>query len=272
MRVIVGMMMVGLAVVGCSNQAEQASAQPAESTPAAKPEVTPVPASTGEHYTVITTGTAAPFSMKDAQGALSGIDIEIIKAIAESEGFSVSFFEKPWQEVLPSLEKGDYDIAVNGINYSDERNSKYGLTTAYFYNPSAFMYKNNSKAKPTTLSELSGLTVGVMQDSKQDLEASAVSGTTVVRQENLYTAYKALVQGTVDVVAYDMAVMQHLAKEHKDTSVTITPYEDKSDKATYNVFIVKQDNQELLGKLNAGLEKIKANGKLDAISKAYVGE
>lgn len=66
--------------------------------------------------------------------------------------------------------------------------------------------------------------------------------------------------------------MQHLAKEHKDTSVTITPYEDKSDKATYNVFIVKQDNQELLGKLNAGLEKIKANGKLDAISKAYVGE
>lgn len=260
--------LMGLGLVGCGGDK---AAETTPTTPAAETQAAPKPA-TGKKYTVITTGTADPFSMKDEKGILSGIDVDVIRAIGEAEGFEVEFFEEPWQKILPTIEAKQYDIAINGINYSDERNEKYGLSKPYFYNPSALMYKADSQVKPTKLEELSGLTVSVMKDAKQDLEVSAINGAKLDRMPNLYTAYKNMVQGKSQVVAYDMAVMQSLVNKHKDVPVTIVPYEDKSNKNTFNIFIVHKDNQELLQKINSGLDKLQQSGKIDEIRKKYVGE
>lgn len=276
-----GAVLLVLTLTGCgeSSPAPSTNAQPpaeqtTASTPTPEENKAPVQVSplAGKTLSVITTGTASPFSFKDEKGALKGIDIEIVEAVAASEGFKVNFFEKPWQEVLPSIERGEYDIAVNGINYSDERNEKYGLTDPYFYNPSAFMYKIDAASKPAKLTDLKGLTVAVMKDAKQDGEVSAIDGAVPVRETNLFMAYKALATNKVDVVVYDMAVMQSLLKEHRDDSVTVVPYEDKSIKGTNNVFIVNKHHPELLGAFNNGLAKLSASGKLSDIAKKYVGE
>lgn len=275
-----GAMCLALFLTGCGeSSAPETTAkpaqteQPAPATTEQKPEATAgTGALAGKTFSVVTTGTAAPFSLRDERGVLTGIDIEIIEAIAASGGFKIEFYEQPWQKILPAIENGDYDIAMNGINYSDERNEKYGLTNPYVYNPSALMYKKDAEVKPTKLEELSGLTIAVMKDAKQDGEVTPVPKTTIVRESNLYMAYKALVQGGVNVVAYDMAVMQSLVKEHNDQTVTIVPYEDKSNKATYNIFVVNKKNTELQQALNDGLDKLKANGKLDEITKKYLGE
>lgn len=254
---------VGLA--GCGENATETTAT--QPTPA-----TTAPAQAGTKYTVITTGTADPFSMKDEHGGMSGLDVDIIKAVGEVEGFSVEFFELPWQQVLPAIEDKEYDIAINGINYSDDRNSKYGLTNPYFYNPSAFMYKKDASVRPTTLAELEGIMVAVMESSKQDIEATAINGAKVVRTPNLYTAYKKMVSGEAQVVAYDLAVMQSLTKKHNNTGVVFVPYEDKANKNTYNVFVVHKENQALLNKINSGLDKLQKSGKLDEIRKKHLGE
>lgn len=269
----VSLMTFGL--VGCGEKtvsepaAETTNAGNTTTTPAASEPAQP---SIGVKYTVVTTGTAEPFSLKDERGALSGIDVDLINEIAKTEGFAVEFFELPWQQVLPAIEKGEYDIAINGINYSDERAAKYGVSNPYLYNPSAFMYKKDAPKQPMTLAEASGLTVAVMKDAKQDLEVSSVSGANVVHETNLYSAYKAMLSGKAQVVAYDMTVMQSLVKKHNDTSVSIVPYEDKSNKNTYNIMIVNKNNQELLTKINTGLDKLGKNGKLDEIRAKYLSE
>lgn len=261
------LMTIGL--MGCGDKTPTEA--PASTTNTTEASAAPQP-TTGKKYTVVTTGTAEPFSFKDERGTLTGIDVDLINEIGKVEGFAVEFFELPWQQVLPAVERGEYDIAINGINYSDERAEKYGVSKPYLYNPSAFMYKKDAMKKPMTLAEATGLSVAVMKDSKQDLEVSSVAGANVLRETNFFNAYKAMSNSKAQVVAYDMTVMQSLVKKMNDTSVTIVPYEDKSNKNTYNIMIVNKNNQELLTKINAGFDKLSQNGKLDEIRIKYLGE
>lgn len=268
LNAILATSLMSFGLVGCGDKAPSETSNTTNTTTSAE---APQPTS-GKKYTVLTTGTAEPFSFKDERGTLTGIDIDLINEIAKVEGFSVEVFELPWQRVLPAIEKGEYDIAVNGINYSEERATNYGVSNPYLYNPSAFMYKKDAVKKPTTLAEATGLTVAVMKDAKQDLEVSSVAGANVLRETNFYNAYKAMLGGKAQVVAYDMTVMQSLIKKLNDTSVSIVPYEDKSNKSTYNVMIVNKNNQELLTKINSGLEKLTQNGKLDEVRVRYLGQ
>lgn len=281
MRLVFGStMLIALMLAGCGESAtpETTSAKPpaepsTQSTPQNEPQASMQDSPlANKTFSVVTTGTASPFSFRNEKGGLKGIDVDIIKAIAHAQGFQVTFFEKPWHDVLLGIESGEYDIAMNGINYSDERNEKYALTDPYFYNPSALMYKQELVAQPTKLADLAGMSVAVMKSSKQDDEVSAIAKTQVQRETNFYMAYKALVQNKVQVVAYDMAVMQSLVKEYDDKTVTIVPYEDKTNKATYNIFVVHKDNQVLQQALNDGLAKLRSDGKLDEIAKQYIGE
>lgn len=224
----------------------------------------------GEVVKVVTTGREPPFSMRDEKGEWSGIDIDVINAIGASQGFTVELYQEPWQEVLPSVASGEYQLAINAIKYSDERAGKYSLSNAYFYDPSAFAYKKDGEVKATTLAELAGLKVGVMTDSKQQADFANTQAQ-VMPYQNLFSAYRDMMQGKIDVVAYDMPVLQMTARDQAD-SLTIIPYESKDDKDAHTVVAVKQDNQVLLEKINRGIEELKASGKLDEIAKKYVGQ
>lgn len=220
---------------------------------------------------VVTTGTAAPFSTRDKQGVLEGIDVDVMHAIGDLEGFQVEFFQEPWQKVLPNITSGKYHIAVNGINYTEERNQQYGVSVSYLDNPSAFMYRAENLNPPKYLADLHNLSVGVMADSKQDTQVSSVEGSHIVRYTNMYLAYKAMAKGEIDVVAYDMPAMQQLSNNYAEFAVKITPYEDLQEKTSGAVFIVAKDNMELLEKINAGIAKIKQSGELEAIKSKWLG-
>lgn len=259
-----------LSLVACDKTPNEAEVKAAVQT-SGDGYVSPLP-DNAPVVSVVTTGTVPPFSYQDEYGNMQGIDVDIVRAVGELEGFKVEFYKQPWQNVLPSIESGTRQLAMNGINYTIARDNAYGVTNAYYYNPSAFMYKADGKYNPKTLQNLSGLRVGVMQDSKQDIEASAVQGAQVVRYENMFGAYKGLAQDEVDVVAYDMPPMQFISKGHPELHVEITPYEAPSEKNTGAVMVVAKDNVDLLAKINSGIEKLRASGKLEAIQKKWVGD
>lgn len=256
---------IGLTACGGSKPSADTTSQTASTTPESI--ATPAP-QTGGVINVVTTGKEPPFSVVDEKGNLTGIDIDVMNAIAQSQGFTVKFDVLPWQTLLASVERGDYQVAINAIKYSDERDSLYGLSHPYFYDPSAFAYKKDSGISPKSLADLAGLKVGVMVKSKQEADMTNTQAI-VVPHPNLFSAYRDMVQGKLDAVAYDLPVLQMTAKQQADQLIFV-PYESRTDKGANTVIAVHKENQVLLDKINRGIDELVASGEIERIAKKHI--
>ena len=78
-----------------------------------------------------TEGTYSPFSFHDADGDLTGYDVEVITAVADELGLEVEFSETTWDSIFAGLEAERYDVIANQVTVNDERRAKYDFTEPY---------------------------------------------------------------------------------------------------------------------------------------------
>ena len=89
-RVLPIVLSVGL--FGCGNSATQDNANTKSVTDNKDNFVSQLP-DTAPVIKVATTGTTPPFSFQDDYGNMQGIDIDVIRAIGEEQGFKVEFYK-----------------------------------------------------------------------------------------------------------------------------------------------------------------------------------
>ena len=82
---------------------------------------------------IATEGDWAPWTYHDETGELVGFDIEVGKALAEILGVEADFVETDWDSILAGVDSGRFDIACNGVGYTEERAEKYAFTDPYVY-------------------------------------------------------------------------------------------------------------------------------------------
>ena len=80
---------------------------------------------------VATTGDYAPFSL-DANGHLSGADIELARDLAAHLGVEPVFVRTSWPGLANDLRDGRFDVALSGIGYTEER-AALGLYSAAYH-------------------------------------------------------------------------------------------------------------------------------------------
>ena len=143
-RVLPIALSIGLFGCGNSNNATSTQESASANTPTVQENkdgfVSSLP-DTAPVFKVATTGVTPPFSFQDDYGNMQGIDIDSIRAIGEIQGFKVEFYKEPSVELFNTVEAGSRDMALAGISYKP-RDSKYGLSDSYFFNPAALLYKN----------------------------------------------------------------------------------------------------------------------------------
>ncbi len=88
-------------------------------------------------------GTWAPWTYHDEQDNLVGYDVEVAQLIAEKLGVKATFVEGEWDGLLAGLDAGRYDIMVNGVDITEERQLKYDFSTPYAYNRTAVIVKSD---------------------------------------------------------------------------------------------------------------------------------
>lgn len=81
---------------------------------------------------VATTGDYAPFSL-DANGSLSGADIELARDLATHLGVEPVFVRTSWPGLADDLRAGRFDVALSGIGYTEERAALGLYSAAYHY-------------------------------------------------------------------------------------------------------------------------------------------
>lgn len=258
-------------LVGCGDKPASTTAQKPESTPTQDViDTAPTLPDDAPVYKVATTGTSTPMSFKSETNQLTGIDVDVITAMGEREGFKVEFIPVKWGELFTGLDDKLYDIAISGISWTEERAGKYGASDSYFFSPAAFAYIDNGKPM-TSLADLKGVKVGVLSNTKHEQTAKDAGASEVITTNRGFEAFTLMVQGQVDVFIHDYVDLKEFQKNYPDHKVIIQNIEDESNKNAHYTILTQKDNTELLTKLNLGIEKLKADGTLDKISDKYLG-
>jgi polar amino acid transport system substrate-binding protein/glutamine transport system substrate-binding protein len=209
--------------------------------------------------------TFPPFETQ-VDGKVTGFDIDMINEIAKAEGRKTEIKVLPFNGIIPSLQAGSIDAAVAGITITKDRLKNVDFSDAYYKSGLSVLVKDDSKI--AGFGDLTGHVVATKKatSSVDYMTEKGFKMDNVKQFQNIDAAYQALMTGGADAVIFDNPVNLDFANHHKGVKVVgglLT--------GEYYGIAVSKSKPELVGKINAGLAKIKKNGEYQALFKKYFG-
>ena len=277
MTVILGMAMAA-SVCACGSAADTAA--PAADTAAEADDASADAAAsdaaestTDSKKWIIATDTSfKPFEYTDEKGDFVGIDMDILAAVAEDQGFDYEVQVLGWDASIAACQAGQADGMIAGASVTEERKSSGWIFSDGYYDANQCMaVAADSDIKG--FADLDGLSVAVKTGTMSAAYAESLQdeyGFTVTYFEDSPTMYQAVVGGQVAGCFDDTPIM---ASNIKDSGLAMKLVEGTGNEpAAYGFAIFNPDNQALVDMFNKGLANIKANGKYDEILAKYLGE
>lgn len=212
-----------------------------------------------------TDATYAPMEYMDEKGNIIGIDIDIVNAIAEAAGFEVEYKNYGWEPLFPAVENGEVDFAVSSITITPEREQSFSFSDPYFVANQLILVPEDSDIE--SFDDLADMRVAVQINTTGHIVVADLLGKTsskIVAAETMPLAITEMINGNADAAVGDNAVIIDFQTNSPD--VKLKTVEDDSFEKEYYGLMVKKGNQEIVGLLNEGIDKIKANGKLKEIT------
>lgn len=273
----VTMAVLGLTACGGSDTAATtATTAAAADTTAAAAETTAAAAETtaadsDKVWQIVTDTAFKPFEYTDDSGKLVGIDVDILAAIADDQGFKYEIKPLGWDASIAACQAGQADGMIAGASITDERKSSGWIFSDGYYDANQSMaVAENSDI--TGFDGLKGKSVAVKTASMSADYAESLKdeyGFEITYFEDSPTMYQAVVGGQVAACFDDTPIM---ASNIKDTGLGMKILDGTgNDPAEYGFAIFDSSKQELVDMFNAGLKDIKANGKYDEIIATYLG-
>ncbi len=267
--VLTAVMAAGLVACGSTGAAPAA---PAATTESGAPATEAAPAADGKVWVVATDTSFKPFEYTDASGNFVGIDVDILAAIAEDQGFQYDLQSLGWDASIAACQAGQADGMIAGASITDERKASGWNFSDGYYDANQCMAVEAS-SDITGFDGLKGKDVAVKTGTMSAEYAESLKdeyGFNVTYFEDSPTMYQAVVGGQVAACFDDTPIM---AANIKDTGIAMKLVDGTgNDPAAYGFATFSADSQELLDMFNAGLANIKANGKYDEILAKYLGE
>ena len=269
---------MALSMAGCGSKpaADTAAATEAQAdTTAAKAEDTAAagtdaaaPAA-GKMYVINTDTTFAPFDFENDKGEMVGIDLDILKAIAEDQGFEYEVIPVGFSAAVTALEAGECDGVIAGMSITDERAAKYDFSEPYYDSGVGMAVLQGSDI--TTYDQLKGQNVAAKIGTEGCTFAESIAdqyGFEVTQFESSSDMYQAVLGGEAVACFEDYPVIGY--EISRGLGLTLpTPMEKGS---SYGFATLKGANPELVEMFNKGLENIKADGTYDKILSTYIAK
>ena len=269
---------MALSMAGCGSKpaADTAAATEAQAdTTAAKAEDTAAagtdaaaPAA-GKKYVINTDTTFAPFEFENDKGEMVGIDLDILKAIAEDQGFEYEVIPVGFSAAVTALEAGECDGVIAGMSITDERAAKYDFSEPYYDSGVGMAVLQGSDI--TTYDQLKGQNVAAKIGTEGCTFAESIAdqyGFEVTQFESSSDMYQAVLGGEAVACFEDYPVIGY--EISRGLGLTLpTPMEKGS---SYGFATLKGANPELVEMFTKGLENIKADGTYDKILSTYIAK
>ena len=213
-------------------------------------------------------GTYPPFSYHDTEsGDLVGFEVEIAKVIAEDLGVEPVFVETKWDSLIAGLDVNKYDIVINNVGVTEERQKAYDFTDPYFESYGQLAVSPESGVQ--TLADYSGKKSAQSTTSNFAQNARDL-GAEIVPVDGFNQAVELVSSGRADGTINDYITFLTYFNEHPESTLKLIdeklPSNDKIG------IILQKENTDLQTKLNEIIAKRTEDGTFKQIFEKYLGE
>ena len=233
------------------------------STTSAGQKATPVKSK----YVIASDSSFAPFVFQNSSNQYTGIDMDLIKAIAEDQGFEIEITNPGFDAAINAVQSGQADGMIAGMSVTDARKETFDFSDSYYTANTILGVKESSTV--SSYEDLKGKTVGVKNGTASQTfltENQSKYGYKIKTFADGSSMYDSLNTGAVDAVMDDEPVLKYSISQGQKLK---TPIEGTPIGET--AFAVKKgSNPELIEMFNNGLANLKASGEFQKILDKYL--
>ena len=219
-------------------------------------------------YIIYSDNAFAPFEFYDeATKSYIGIDMDILAAIAEDQGFTYEMKNEGFDASMGAVQSGQADAMIAGMTINDDRKKTYDFSDGYFEDGTILVVAEDSAI--TSLEDLEGTVVAAKKGTTSTTYAESIKdkyGFTINYYEDSPTMYQAVISKNAVACFEDFSVIGWAIK---NDSLKLKRLGEVVNPGSYGFAVKKGENSELIEKFNAGLKNIKENGKYDEILAKY---
>lgn len=192
-----------------------------------------------------------------------GFEVDIMDALARRLGVKPRFVQNQWSNLVPSLERGDFDIVMNGLEATTERKERILLSEPYFIYAATLTIRSGDPYR--SVFDLQGKRVGTLnQTYAHDILRQL--GIEQVLYEGNEEPYIDLEQGRTDAVLLDNIIADRYGCVASRPKLTCVPYDVA--RGAYVIGMRKGDG-ELKAAIDAALAGMRKDGELEQILRKH---
>jgi polar amino acid transport system substrate-binding protein len=174
-------------------------------------------------------GNQPPLNMIDKGGEIIGLEVDLMKALAQSMGLTARFVVKPFADLIPAIERGDVDLVISGMTITPERNARVAFAGPYLISGKSVLTKSATiaAADSATLLDNADRRYAVLAGSTSETFVEQVLPNAVsVPAVDYDTAVQMVLDDEVDAMIADFPICQLSVLRHPeaDLSTLMTPF------------------------------------------------
>ncbi len=208
----------------------------------------------------------APMDYKDENGEWTGFDAELARLFAQELGVECEFFVlADWGKKFYELESKNIDVIWNGMTITEEVKLNSSCSDAYVVNAQVLVMKADVVANYQDIESLAGLKFAVENGSAGQAALDDAGITDYVALQDQAAALMEVAAGTSDACVIDITMANAMTgpgTSYADLAKGISLTSEE-----YGIGFRK--DSDVTAKLNAFLDKLMADGTLEALAAKY---
>ena len=196
----------------------------------------------------------------DQPDHIIGFEVDVMAAIARRLGVRAHMVQYAWSNLVPSLERGDFDVIANGLEATAERRERILLSEPYFVYAETLTVRADSTIR--SVFDLAGKRVGTLNQTYAHDILRMLYGDTAKIYEGNEEPYRDLELARTDAVLLDNIIADRYGCTPSHPALMCIPYDVA--RGTYVIGIRKAD-PELKAAIDGALAAMRSDGELEQI-------
>jgi len=223
-----------------------------------------------EKITVASDPTWPPMEFLDDNKQVVGYDVDMIKAVAKEAGMEAEVRMVAWDGIFAGVAAGNYDVVASGVTITPERQKAFLFTKPYYDVQQVVLLPKGKTA--SSFADLEGKTIGGQIGTTGIFVAQKSGVKFKVREyDDVGLAIQDLINGRIEAAICDSPVALYYANKKEGFSDKLSVAFRAQGNESFG-FVVKKGRQDLVDKLNKGIDAVRAKGIEAELLKKWLGD
>jgi polar amino acid transport system substrate-binding protein len=207
----------------------------------------------------------APYVYPDPEKPeqLIGFEFELAEALASKLGVRARMVQNQWDQLLPALERGNFDIILNGFEITPEHQQRVAMSRPYFVYAQQIVARTDTEGL-ARMEDLKGRPIGVLSSSVAQRLLEKMGGTDLRIYPGNVEGFRDLKAHRIEAVLLDLPIAVYYAKSDAALKFSGAPFAPG-----YYAIGARKEDPLLLAALNQAIEELARDRTLERIYRKY---